>query len=88
MKARLLTLAGFVLSAVVLFPHKYENVDMQLVRHPLLFAIGGLMVGVGTSLGNGCTSGETSSRENIYRPISLYLLNLETWNFLCAFSIF
>ena len=54
---RLLTVAGFGLSALVFFPSYSNQVKMQLHRSPIFFAVGGLMVGVGTTLGNGCTSG-------------------------------
>lgn len=50
-------IAGLVAGGVIVYLMMPEKTAVNFV-HPLpFFAIGGLLVGVGTRLGNGCTSG-------------------------------
>lgn len=53
---RLAFVIGLLAGGVVLFvvrPSSFETTTM----HPLLIAVAGLLVGIGTTVGNGCTSG-------------------------------
>lgn len=54
---RLLFLAGFLLSPVLayLFTHEWIHANIDLDAPGLIIA--GLLVGIGTQLGSGCTSG-------------------------------
>lgn len=53
---RLVFLAGVVLLPLVMLP-LFGPVDTHLTRNPLVLIAAGLLVGVGTRLANGCTSG-------------------------------
>lgn len=53
---RLVFLAGVVLLPLVMLP-LFGTVDTHLTRNPLVLIAAGLLVGVGTRLANGCTSG-------------------------------
>lgn len=51
-------LASFILTAYIVFEPLYDTTDTTLsAMSPAAFGIGGLLVGFGTKLGNGCTSG-------------------------------
>jgi uncharacterized protein len=49
-------IAGVVLMPILFVP-LYENVDTHLTDNLLVVVIAGLLVGVGTRIANGCTSG-------------------------------
>jgi uncharacterized protein len=49
-------IAGVVLMPILFVP-LYENVDTHLTDSLLVVVIAGLLVGVGTRIANGCTSG-------------------------------
>jgi uncharacterized protein len=49
-------IAGVVLMPILFVP-LYENVDTRLTGNLLVVVIAGLLVGVGTRIANGCTSG-------------------------------
>ena len=53
---RVLFLIGMMLGAVILLPMGFSIADMPQ-GSPLLYVAAGLLVGIGTKLGNGCTSG-------------------------------
>jgi uncharacterized membrane protein YedE/YeeE len=53
---RLAFLAGLVLVALLVVP-LYSDVDTHLTDNLAVVVAGGLLVGVGTRLANGCTSG-------------------------------
>ena len=53
---RLAFLAGVILLPVLLYP-LYSAVDTHVSTNPLVIVTAGLLVGVGTRLANGCTSG-------------------------------
>lgn len=53
---RVAFLAGVVLLPVLLMP-LYSSVDTHLTSNPALLISAGLLVGLGTRLANGCTSG-------------------------------
>ena len=48
---------GLVLGGVVLFLSMPAAFAMEIERAPLTLVVAGLMVGIGTALGSGCTSG-------------------------------
>lgn len=52
---RMLFVAGMVIGGVLATP--YGEMPVSLNSSPLILAIAGLLVGVGTRMGNGCTSG-------------------------------
>jgi uncharacterized membrane protein YedE/YeeE len=53
---RLVFLAGVIVLPILLFPF-YSGVDTHVSTNPLVIVIAGLLVGAGTRLANGCTSG-------------------------------
>ncbi len=53
---RLFFLGGLILSAA-LFNHFFQTVSVNYSRSTILLIISGVLVGYGTRLGNGCTSG-------------------------------
>src|SRR5690554_7552198 len=53
---RLAFLAGVILLPVLLYP-LYAEVDTHVSTNPLVIVTAGLLVGAGTRLANGCTSG-------------------------------
>lgn len=53
---RLIFLAGVFLLPLLLYP-LYSDVDTHLTTNPVVLIAAGLLVGVGTRLANGCTSG-------------------------------
>lgn len=53
---RLVFLAGVILLPILLYP-LYGSVDTHVSTNPLVIIAGGLLVGAGTRLANGCTSG-------------------------------
>ncbi|MEN9060317.1 YeeE/YedE family protein [Ponticoccus litoralis] len=53
---RIVFLAGVVLMPVLLTP-VYRSVDTHLTENALVLVAAGLLVGLGTRLANGCTSG-------------------------------
>ncbi|MBN7787442.1 hypothetical protein JYP51_21140 [Ponticoccus gilvus] len=53
---RIVFLAGVVLIPVLLTP-VYRSVDTHLTENALVLVAAGLLVGLGTRLANGCTSG-------------------------------
>lgn len=53
---RAVFLGGMVIGATVCFQLGYGQFSPRAV-HPWVFVVGGLLVGYGTSMGNGCTSG-------------------------------
>lgn len=53
---KLAFLAGLVLVPPLLVP-LYDVVDTRLTQNPWLLVIAGLLVGFGTRIANGCTSG-------------------------------
>jgi hypothetical protein len=53
---KLAFLAGLILFPPLLVP-LYETVDTRLTDNMLLLAVAGLLVGFGTRIANGCTSG-------------------------------
>lgn len=53
---RLIFLAGVVLLPLLLYPF-VTDVDTHLTTNPVVLIAAGLLVGVGTRLANGCTSG-------------------------------
>lgn len=53
---RLIFLAGVILLPIVLTP-LYKTVDTHLTTNPVVLVIAGLLVGIGTRIANGCTSG-------------------------------
>lgn len=53
---RVLFLIGMMLGAVILLPMGFSIADMPQ-GSTLLYVAAGLLVGIGTKLGNGCTSG-------------------------------
>ena len=49
---------GIVIGPVILSFFPYKNLGFEMpVTNPILIIIGGLLVGYGTQLGSGCTSG-------------------------------
>lgn len=54
---RLVFLAGLMLSPVILLNLTNLNMPLEITANPWLLAIAGLLVGLGTVIGNGCTSG-------------------------------
>lgn len=53
---KLVFLAAVFLLPILLYP-LYGNVDTHVSTNPLVIVAAGLLVGVGTRLANGCTSG-------------------------------
>ena len=53
---RLVFLVGVILLPILLYP-LYGSVDTHVSTNPLVIIAGGLLVGAGTRLANGCTSG-------------------------------
>ena len=53
---RLVFLAGVILLPILLYP-LYGAVDTHVSTNPLVIIAAGLLVGAGTRLANGCTSG-------------------------------
>ncbi len=53
---RLVFLAGVVLLPILLLPY-YGEIDTHITNNYWILAVAGLLVGVGTRLANGCTSG-------------------------------
>ncbi|MDO6525048.1 YeeE/YedE thiosulfate transporter family protein [Motilimonas sp. 1_MG-2023] len=53
---RVLFLVGMILGAVILLTMGFSIADMPQ-GSTLLYIVAGLLVGIGTKLGNGCTSG-------------------------------
>lgn len=53
---RILFLAGVAVTPMLLMPF-YREVDTHITDNFLVLAIAGLLVGVGTRIANGCTSG-------------------------------
>lgn len=56
MAERLVFLAGVILLPILLYP-LYGAVDTHVSTNPLVIIAAGLLVGAGTRLANGCTSG-------------------------------
>lgn len=56
MVERLAFLFGLVAVPPLLVP-LYSSVDTQITTNPVVIILGGLLVGIGTRLANGCTSG-------------------------------
>ena len=54
---RVVFIAGVVLAPIVALLLTGNFPEVTITKSPIVLAIGGLIVGVGTSLGNGCTSG-------------------------------
>jgi uncharacterized membrane protein YedE/YeeE len=54
---RLLFVAGLVVSAGILLLVMPERFELGIERAPWLVVLAGVLVGVGTRLGSGCTSG-------------------------------
>lgn len=54
---RLVFLAGLMLSPVILLNLTNLNMPLEITANPWLLAVAGLFVGLGTVIGNGCTSG-------------------------------
>jgi uncharacterized membrane protein YedE/YeeE len=54
---RIAFVLGLLTGGVVLFVYRPQSFDGAASVSPLLVALAGLFVGVGTTLGNGCTSG-------------------------------
>ncbi|GHA17395.1 membrane protein [Arenicella chitinivorans] len=50
-------LAGLMLSPVILLSVTKLTMPLEITPNPWLLAIAGLLVGLGTVIGNGCTSG-------------------------------
>ncbi len=53
---RLAFIAGTILAPVVLYP-LYREVDTHITGNVAVVIVAGLLVGIGTRLANGCTSG-------------------------------
>jgi uncharacterized membrane protein YedE/YeeE len=53
---KLVFLAGVILLPILLYP-LYGHVDTHVSSNPLVIVVAGLLVGAGTRLANGCTSG-------------------------------
>ncbi|WP_299939008.1 YeeE/YedE thiosulfate transporter family protein [uncultured Pelagimonas sp.] len=53
---RLIFLAGVILMPILLMPY-YGQVDTHITNNYWVLAAAGLLVGIGTRLANGCTSG-------------------------------
>jgi uncharacterized membrane protein YedE/YeeE len=56
-KERLAFLAGVVLLPLLLWPLYAVEIDTHMTRNVAVIIIAGLLVGVGTRIANGCTSG-------------------------------
>jgi len=54
---RLLFVAGVVIAPLVALLVTGDFPEVSISKNPAVLLIAGLIVGVGTSLGNGCTSG-------------------------------
>jgi uncharacterized membrane protein YedE/YeeE len=54
---RLAFVIGLLLAGVLLLVFRPSSFDATSATNPYLVAVAGLFVGVGTSIGNGCTSG-------------------------------
>ena len=54
---RLVFLAGLMLPPVILLNLTNLNMPLEITANPWLLAVAGLLVGLGTVIGNGCTSG-------------------------------
>jgi len=54
---RALFITGVVLAPLITLLVRGDLPDVTITKNPAVLAIGGLIVGVGTALGNGCTSG-------------------------------
>lgn len=53
---RLMFIAGLFLLPLLLYP-LYDSVDSHLTSNPIVLIAAGLLVGIGTRMANGCTSG-------------------------------
>lgn len=54
---RLAFVIGLLAGGVALFVYRPQSFDEASAVSPLLVALAGVLVGVGTTIGNGCTSG-------------------------------
>lgn len=55
---KMIFLSSFIITAYVVFQPLYDSTDRTLSSlSPFAFGLGGLLVGIGTKLGNGCTTG-------------------------------
>ena len=54
---RLAFVIGLLAGGVALFVYRPQSFDGSATVNPLLVGLAGVLVGVGTTLGNGCTSG-------------------------------
>jgi hypothetical protein len=54
---RLALVAGMILAPGVLFALTGQMPELSVPVSPLMIAVGGVIVGLGASLGSGCTSG-------------------------------
>ncbi|MEJ5895678.1 MAG: YeeE/YedE family protein [Aquabacterium sp.] len=54
---RLLFVLGMIVGTWIWFTATGRTVNPRADMHPVLLVVAGLLVGYGTSLGNGCTSG-------------------------------
>lgn len=54
---RLAFVIGLLAGGVALFVYRPQSFDGAATVNPLLVALAGVLVGIGTTLGNGCTSG-------------------------------
>jgi uncharacterized membrane protein YedE/YeeE len=54
---RILFILGLILGGFLIVEFLPQNTPIEKVLNPINMIIGGLMVGIGTSFANGCTSG-------------------------------
>jgi uncharacterized membrane protein YedE/YeeE len=54
---RVLFVAGLLLGGFTMYQLSPQSFDLQAAPRPLAVVVAGLLVGFGTRLGNGCTSG-------------------------------
>ncbi len=54
---RLMFIGGMILGGVLFHPFSGAPIPLPAVDNPWLLAVGGLLVGAGSQLGSGCTSG-------------------------------
>ncbi len=54
---RVLFLAGLILGGLLIEPLGFTVMSLEVPRTWIHFVIGGFLVGLGTTIGNGCTSG-------------------------------
>ena len=55
---RLLFIIGLIIGPVILSFFSYKNLGFEMPNtNPIIIILGGLLVGYGTQLGSGCTSG-------------------------------